>query len=298
MRLRKLRPQYFVLGGLVVVGCGLAVSDICGQGPLHDRAPPPCVLNGPCLPNRGTWGYYAPKWRRWPGTVAEAEVTPSEATGLEGTQPPPPESEDVRVPLPSSTSTGAGTGAGPATEPGIAPPTIEPNPVAPVPSPAGPPGGGAVPGGGVAPGGFPAAPIPNVPIPGGQLPEIAPPLENGPVTPPGGLQPSAPNPFNGSRNSGGGGLRIDEDPPPALPASLRSSQRMRDARRAAEAGSPPSLARGLTRLPNPAATPQSRRRYDIQQASATVWASGTDDILPADPNAGRVQQAIHHEPVE
>jgi hypothetical protein len=51
-------------------------------------------------------------------------------------------------------------------------------------------------------------------------------------------------------------------------------------------------------LPNPTPRSSQSGRYAVEQASATVWASGTDDIVPADPNAGRVQQAIHHEPVE
>ena len=90
MRLRTIRPRYVVFGGLVSLGCSLAISELCGQGPLHDRAPPPCVLDGPCLPNRATWGYYGPKWRRWPGTVTEPGLTPGEETRLPGTDVPAP----------------------------------------------------------------------------------------------------------------------------------------------------------------------------------------------------------------
>jgi hypothetical protein len=284
-----------VYGGLVSLGCSLAIGELCGQGPLHDRAPPPCVLDGPCLPNRATWGYYGPKWRRWPGTVTEPGLTPGEETRLPGTDVPDPETEDVRVPLPIGPAPEV---ASPGAESGVVPPTLEPNPAAqpprapipaaPVPAP-----------GGIGPGAFPAQPLEDAPLPGAPLPNIAPPLPGDAAPQPGGLEPAVPNPFDGSSNEEPPELRLGEDPPPSLPPSLRSSRRVRDARRAADqTGTNPSLAHGLTRLPNPTPPVTSRGRFDVQQASATVWASGTDDIRPVDPNAGRVQQAIHHEPVE
>jgi hypothetical protein len=208
-----------------------------------------------------------------------AELTPGEATGLEGTNVPDPNEEDVRVPLPATPPAATGPGA----EPAATPPAVEPGGAAVPfePTPAIPPAGGI---------GLPAAPLPATPLPGGAAPLP------GAVVPPDAAEP---NPFDGSRAPGEGGLRLNDDPPPTLPASLRSSRRARDAKRAAEdASGRPSESSGLTRLPRPTGQPQETGRYQVQQASATVWASGTNDIRPVDPNAGRVQQAIHHEPVK
>jgi hypothetical protein len=107
------------------------------------------------------------------------------------------------------------------------------------------------------------------------------------------------NPFDGSQVDpaplGFDPAPLDDDPPPALPPSLQSSRRGRDLRRAEQAAKRSGTTVGVTRLPG---THSETDPYAVRQASATVWASGTDDIRPADPNAGRVQQAIHHEPVK
>jgi hypothetical protein len=143
--------------------------------------------------------------------------------------------------------------------------------------------------------GMPLPAIPSTPLPDAPLPEA--PLPTGPQ--PNGLDAPAVNPFGGS-SSNRAPSRFDDDPPPALPPSLQSTRRVRDARRTAEQrGDRGQIARGMTRLPITGSAPQGTQgRYDVQQASATVWASGTDDIRSADPNAGRIEQAIHHEPIE
>ncbi len=47
---------------------GSLVSRAAGVS-LHDRGPCPDVVDGVCIPNRRNFGWYAPKWRQWPGDV-------------------------------------------------------------------------------------------------------------------------------------------------------------------------------------------------------------------------------------
>lgn len=289
MRSRKIRPRWLMLGGLISIGCGIVVTELCGQHPVHDRAPAPCILNYPCLPRRDTWGYYPPKWRRWPEMPVGAVPTPEgPQIDLPEVDFPDPEVEEQRAPAPAVRSV-----------PLQAEPTPEaesPAPVAPVvpggegvrpfqPTPAAePPGGEAD-----FPGPLRSAPVPSTPFPGAEVP-------NGAATPQPAPVPMPLNPFDGAEADA---MRFQDDPPPTLPPSLRSTLRARDAHRAAqrERGGD-ALATLLTRLPQTASVTDPADRYAVQQTSATVWAAGTNDIRPADPNAGRIEQAIHHEPVE
>src|SRR3972149_6584192 len=140
----------------LLAGCGLA-SLAWGRSPipLDPPTPPPCAADGTCYPNRGAWGWYQSRWRRWPGDELApiptgAEPTPAErigpelqpteipSPGLEGAAaPPPPPTTKKRPAGPEATdgepsaSPGPDGGA-PATPPSgvpLAPPYESPPPV-------------------------------------------------------------------------------------------------------------------------------------------------------------------------
>lgn len=71
-------------------------------GDLDRATSPPCSVDGTCLPQRATWGYYQTNWRRWPGTDIERKVEEVQLPAGEGdigpTQPPGPFVEDRQAP--------------------------------------------------------------------------------------------------------------------------------------------------------------------------------------------------------
>lgn len=94
------RPPTAAASG-IAVGLILVVTAVAAGGvSLQDRGPCPDTVDGVCIPNRSNFGFYAPKWRQWPGD-RPPEVTRDESV-LERPVPeevppfevPPPETEE------------------------------------------------------------------------------------------------------------------------------------------------------------------------------------------------------------
>lgn len=98
---------------------------------LHDRGPCPDVVDGVCIPNRRNFGWYAPKWRQWPGDVpAPVAVEEREKSVIQ---------RDVRQDVPPFEL--------PPPEQEADPPELQgTSPAEPAEQPEGPPPPGAVPG--------------------------------------------------------------------------------------------------------------------------------------------------------
>lgn len=82
----------------LVAGATLLVPGRASAG--HPPTPPPCVLDGVCLPKWETWGYYRTNWRPFPGDRVAAAPTPVELPesaedqrGLGGFEEPMPQDE-------------------------------------------------------------------------------------------------------------------------------------------------------------------------------------------------------------
>lgn len=79
-------------------------GDACGHVMgLDPSLPHPCTADGICYPKRNTHGYYAQRWRRWPG-VADDPLPNQEAQGesiLKPFETPDPTIEDRQAPPPS-----------------------------------------------------------------------------------------------------------------------------------------------------------------------------------------------------
>src|SRR5215211_2562307 len=84
MMTTKRRTHWMVrgLGISLLGGLGLSAMPLFAGGPYPMPGPDPrCnkCPDGVCVPNRLTYGYYAPKWRRWPGAAPALgpEVVPT-----------------------------------------------------------------------------------------------------------------------------------------------------------------------------------------------------------------------------
>ena len=79
-----------IVGLKNIVGLGLAAAIALPLVPVRlnaQQALLPCpadcnkCLDGACIPNRLTYGFYQPKWRRWPGSTAPTpELVPTPPT--------------------------------------------------------------------------------------------------------------------------------------------------------------------------------------------------------------------------
>ena len=82
------------------VSCAFAATPL----PIDRPTPPPCAADGTCYPNKGSFGWYQCRWRKWPGeelqpTPAGVQPTPAEVqkgTDLNPFEAPSAEHEDTQ----------------------------------------------------------------------------------------------------------------------------------------------------------------------------------------------------------
>jgi hypothetical protein len=69
----------------------LTCVDLFGAGPpsIDRPSPPACCADGLCYPNRGTWGWYETRWRRWPTTQLEPTPADTRPPGAPSPEVPP-----------------------------------------------------------------------------------------------------------------------------------------------------------------------------------------------------------------
>lgn len=214
--MKSFRNKLWVLATPLVfsplLATGSAESQDCYSTPC---LPAPCTADGICHPKRATWGYYQPRWSRWPGEQDDTFPTPAGDRSVVSPLPPvqeiAPELEDQQAPPPSDAELNeeepaAGEEEGSGTSEIDFPPLPPLRPLGPAPgaSPDPPPAlpQFSPPTGGEAPGldagfSYHTPPMPQQPVSVLQL--------NAPQ--PGSVRPAA------KSNSG-------SDAPPALPASF------------------------------------------------------------------------------
>jgi hypothetical protein len=176
------RPSKFsrALASVVVLGGSLATAAATTLPAQPARIAPPCSPDGSCTPNYQTWGWYATRWRPFPGDCICAKPGPCKCLCVPPTPAGGPESESAPQ-----------TPGGPqppksAEESAIGPPK---------------PGGGGRPGGGTTPGAS-EAPTPTLPESDSPAPGILPPIEEGPqpgsdtLGPPAGTPDALPDPLD------------------------------------------------------------------------------------------------------
>lgn len=254
------RNKLWVLAAPLVcsplVATGSAEGQACYSTPC---LPPPCAADGICHPKRETWGYYAPRWNRWPGDYDDAFPSPADqptgASPLPAVQEIPPELEDQQAPPPSDAELEE-EGGDSIEEEGEGAADIDLPPLPPLRPLGTPPGAGADP--------PPALPRFNPPGQGldGPRPQFTPPrggqgpgLDSGfsyhPVEPslaePAGLQLNAPR----ARGAKPKRTSVSGDAPPALPASFTKLLNRSNIAQAAyqEASVPRRVAPAVHRLP-------------------------------------------------
>ena len=124
--------QVFAIALLGSLAVGSAPELVIGAHPVPqgDARCNKCA-DGNCVPNRFTYGYYAPKWRRWPGAAVGPESIP---TPPEKRPTPDEEESPSRPPVaPEKNSFEPDTGSDEVTRPDStkSSPFVEPDVLAP-----------------------------------------------------------------------------------------------------------------------------------------------------------------------
>jgi hypothetical protein len=219
------------------VSCAFAATPL----PIDRPTPPPCAADGTCYPNKGSFGWYQCRWRKWPGeelqpTPAGVQPTPAEVqkgTDLNPFEAPSAEHEDTQAPPSTkkteSSSTTTPEGESTAPSEGAETPRSVPNAGSPPTAPPRPPQSGPAPSRGYQAPSYqsPYKPVPTSPNstrqptsdadPPPTLPWQAAASARRPAVAdvsPSGTRPAAPR---ASQRSGG------DDPPPAVPSVFHSA---------------------------------------------------------------------------
>ena len=303
---------------LLVAGVVWGSSAIGDALAAPGQTPPPCSPDGVCVPRPETFGFYATRWRRFPGDRFGVAPTPADATGPEAEQeeddralggPQLPDSaEEGRVgpskPAPSNGQRGAPAPvppaeAGPGAAPAAAPaggPALEASPPAALPGSEEAPGAqplpdlGAPPPFGEPPAGGATDPFSAAPpvLPSRSTPQvIAAPLRPAAET----AEPTRPPTSNFPS-------RHNDDAPPALPASLqRVSQVMPGHGTVAAAPiSLPPLKQPSSVMPSaPQGAAQPRVAQVNYQAPAKVQLVNPAAAMTGQPGESQLEQAIYYE---